>query len=113
MTYGSVETVREILDIESGEEEEKIQKCIRLANTWVTLYVDSDTLSQMDTGGLDAATNFFAIYLFRLSSERFSGQDTAFATRWRDDAEDVLKRSMSRGVDIYRVKKVNDETSEE
>lgn len=105
---GSVDTVREILDLGEGEEEEKITKFLRLSNVWAGNYIDTEGIALVSSDVIDLAVNFYAVYLMRLTSERFSGDDTEFAVRWKRDAEEILKRGISSAMEMYVIRKVND-----
>lgn len=107
-TYGSLEIIREILDIEEGAETRKIIKFKRLSNVWLDGYVHSDILSDVSTDVKNAVVEYHTVYLFRLSSERFSGDSSEFATKWFEIAKDLLDREILGDAVIYTIEKVND-----
>ena len=106
-SYGSLEIVREILDIEEGEETRKIIKLKRLSNVWLDSYVHSDILSDVSIDVKNAAVEYHTIYLFRLSSEKFSSGSTDFATEWKDNGKELIDREILKNSEIYIIKKVN------
>lgn len=109
MSYGSLDTIRFLLDIEPGEEDEKISKYLTLANKWIGVYTASDVLADVSSNALDVAADYYTVYLMRLALDRFSGTDTEYAVKWRDEAEDIIQHGLSSEADIFKIKKVNDE----
>lgn len=106
-TYGSLETIREILDIDEGEETRKIIKFKTLSNVWLNAYVHADILNDVSSDVKNIAVNYHTVYLFRMSSERFSGGEAAFATQWKDLGKDILDREILGDAEVYVTTKVN------
>lgn len=106
-TYGSLETIRELLDIDEGTETQKLSRLKTLSNIWLGSYVHEDILSDVSSDVKNTVVEYHTIYLFRLSSERFSGDSSEFATKWFDTGKELLDREILSDAIVYKIKKVN------
>ena len=107
-SWGNLEIIRELLDIDSGTETRKLIQLKKLSNVWINAYVHSDILSDVSTDVKNAVVEYHTIYLFRLSSEKFSSGSTDFATEWKDNGKELLDREILKNSEIYIATKVND-----
>lgn len=108
MSFGDVVTVRELLDIDPGKEDEKISRLLKLSNTWLTTFAPSDVISDLSTATKDAAVNYHCVYIFRLSAEKYGGDYPVVANEWRDAGVRILKNGIRALGKIYKIYKVND-----
>ena len=106
--YGSIEIVREILDIDEGEETRKLIEFKKLSNVWINAYIHADILSDVSSDVKDIVVNYHTVYLFRMSSERFSGGEMNYATQWKDLGKEILDREILGDAEVYVTTKVND-----
>lgn len=106
-TYGEIDIIRELLDIDAGQEEEKIVRLRALSNVWLDSHASSSALSSLSTATKNAAVNYHAVYLFRLSAESLSGDMGDATFRWKDEGEELLKQSILQGADVYEIYTVN------
>lgn len=106
-TYGEVDIIRELLGIDAGLEEEKITRMRALSNVWLNSYATTGALAGLSTTTKNAAVNYHAVYLFRLSAESLSGQMGDATFQWKDEGKELLKQSLLQGAEVYEVYKVN------
>ncbi len=106
-TYGEVDIIRELLDIDAGEEEEKIVRIRALSNVWLISHASTTALDGLSTATKNAAVNYHAVYLFRLSAESLSGDMGDATFQWKDEGKELLKQSLLQGADVFDVYKVN------
>lgn len=106
-TYGEIDIIRELLDIEAGQEEEKITRMRTLSNVWLDSHASVSALAGLSTATKNAAVNYHAVYLFRLSAGSLSGELGDATFQWKDEGKELLERSLLQGADIYEVYKVN------
>ena len=106
-TYGSMELIRELLDIDEGKETRKLIRFKKLSNIWLNGFAHSDIIADVSTDVKNAAVEYHTVYLFRLSSERFSGGEADFATQWKDLGKELLEREILGDAEIYVTTKVN------
>ena len=107
-TYGNFEIIRELLDIDEGAESRKLIQLKKLSNVWLNAYVHSDILDDVSNDVKNAVVEYHTVYLFRLLSERFSGDISEFATQWKDLGKEILDREILGDAIVYTIEKVND-----
>lgn len=105
--YGSIEMIRQILDISEGTETDKLLALKKLSNVWLNAYVHEDILSDVSSDVKNTVVEYHTVYLFRLSSERFSGDASDFATQWKDLGKEILDREILGDAEIYITTKIN------
>lgn len=106
-TFGKLEVIREILDIEEGAETRKIMKLKVLSNVWLNAYVHSDILSEVPSDVKNTVVEYHTVYLFRMSSERFSGSESGYAEQWKDLGKEILDREILGDAEVYIATKIN------
>lgn len=106
-SYGSLEIVREILDIDPGEEDLKLTRFLSLSNVWINTLAPSDVLSNLDSDTLNMAVNLHTVFLFRLTAEKFTGEESPIAMRYKDEGTELIKQSILNKNNIYKIRKVN------
>ena len=105
--YGNIEVVRQILELDVGEQEEKLLHLKDLANVWLNTFYPSDVLSEVSSDAKDAAVNFYTAYLFTISTGGFTTEVPATAGEFRRVSETYLKQAMNSIGEIYKIRKVN------
>lgn len=106
-SYGEVDMIRELLDIEAGQEEEKIIRLRTLSNTWLNSYASVAAVNSLSDATKNAAVNYHVVYLFRLSAESFSGDMGDATYQWKDEGKELLKQSLYQGSNVYELYTVN------
>jgi len=106
-TYGEVDIIRELLGIDAGQEEEKIVRLRALSNVWLNSHASATAVTALSAATKNAAVNYHAVYLFRLSAESISGEMGDATFQWKDEGKELLKQSLLRGADVYEIYKVN------
>ena len=105
--YGNIEVIRQILELNVGEQEEKLIYLKDLANVWLNTFYPSDVLSEVSTDAKNAAVNFYTAYLFTISTGGFTTEVPATAGEFKRVGETYLKQAMNSIGEIYKVRKVN------
>jgi len=106
-SYGNLEIIRELLDIDEGSETRKLIQLKKLSNVWLSAYVHSDILTDVSSDVKDIVVNYHTVYLFRMSSERFSGDESGYAKQWKDLGKEILDREILGDAEVYIATKVN------
>lgn len=106
-SWGNLEIIRELLDIDSGTETRKLIQLKKLSNVWINAYVHSDILSDVSSDVKNTVVEYHTVYLFRMSSERFSGDESSYAKQWKDLGKEILDREILGDAEIYVTTKVN------
>ena len=106
-SYGDIEVIRELLDLDEGTETRKLIQFKKLSNVWINAYVHTDILTDISTDVKDIVANYHTVYLFRMSSERFSGGEADFATQWKDLGKEIIDREILGDAEVYVATKVN------
>ena len=105
--YGNIEVIRQILELNVGEQEEKLIYLIDLANVWLNTFYPSDVLSEVGSDAKNAAVNFYTAYLFTISTGGFTTEVPATAGEFKRVGETYLKQAMNSIGEIYKIRKVN------
>lgn len=106
-SYGNIEIIRELLDIDEGTETRKLIQLKKLSNVWINAYVHSDILTDVSSDVKNTVVEYHTVYLFRMSSERFSGGEADFATQWKDLGKEIIDREILGDAEVYIATKVN------
>ena len=106
-TYGSIIEIRNILDIEENEQDEKILRFKGLSNIWLDEFAPSDIMNDLDTVVKDMAVNLHTVYLFSLSAGRFSEETPKVALELRDEGVHLLERAINNDMKSFVIRKVN------
>ena len=106
-TYGDVDIIRELLDIDVGLEEEKIVRLRTLSNTWLASYASASALDNLAVATKNAAVNYHVVYLFRLSAESFSGDMGDATIQWKDEGKELLKQALYQNSEVFELYTVN------
>lgn len=106
--YGEIDIIRELLDIDAGQEEEKIVRLRGLSNTWLGTFAPDSVLSTLSTAIKNLAVNYHTVYLFRLSSDSLSGEMGGATFRWKDEGKEILEQAILRDGAVFEIYKVND-----
>ena len=108
MSQGNFSTVMDLLQLDySAENKSRISHFLDLSDVWLNHFAPDDIISDISSETKSAACNYHSTYLYRLSSERFSGSDTGYATAWRDEGKDLLDREINSDSVTYVIYKVN------
>ena len=105
--YGDINVIRHILELDVGEQEEKLLYLKDLANVWLNTFYPSDILSEVSSDAKDAAVNFYTAYLFMISTGGFTEEVPSSAGEFKKIGETYLKQAMNSIGEIYKIKKVN------
>ena len=105
--YGSIEVIREILDIEEGTESQKLLRLKKLSNVWFNSFAPPDILDSLDTDTKDMAVNLHCVYLFLLSSAKFSGDIPEVAKEFKDEGTRLLEQVIRNENNTFEIYKVN------
>ena len=106
-TYGSIIEIRNILDIDENEQDEKIIRFKKLSNVWLDEFAPSDIMNDLDTVVKDMAVNLHTVYLFSLSAGRFSEETPKVALELRDEGVHLLERAINNDMKSFVIRKVN------
>ena len=106
-TYGSIIEIRNILDIDENEQDEKIIRFKKLSNVWLDEFAPSDIMNDLDTVVKDMAVNLHTVYLFSLSAGRFADMIPPVATELRDEGVRLLERAINNDAVPFLIRKVN------
>ena len=105
--YGKIEVIRELLDIDEGEETRKLIQFKKLSNVWLNGFAHSDIILDVSNDVKNTVVEYHTVYLFRMSSERFSGGEGDFASQWKDLGKEILEREILGDAEVYITTKVN------
>jgi len=105
--YGNIEVIRQILELNVGEQEEKLIYLKELANVWLITFYPSDVLNEVSSDAKNAAVNFYTAYLFTISTGGFTTEVPATAGEFKRVGESYLKQAMNSIGEIYKIRKVN------
>ena len=105
--YGDIEVIRQILELNIGEQEEKLIYLKDLANVWLNTFYPSDVLNEVSSDAKNAAVNFYTAYLFTISTGGFTIEVPATAGEFKRVGESYLKQAMNSIGEIYKIRKVN------
>ena len=64
-------------------------------------------MSDVSSDVKNAVVNYHTVFLFRMSSERFSGDESGYATQWKDLGKEILDREILGDAEVYVTTKVN------
>jgi len=105
--YGNINVIRHILELDVGEQEEKLLYLKDLANVWLNTFYSSDVLDEVGSDAKDAAVNFYTAYLFTISTGGFTEEVPSSASEFKRIGETYLKQAMNSIGEIYKIRKVN------
>jgi len=105
--YGNIEVIRQILELDVGEHEEKLIYLKELANTWLNTFYPTDVLNEVSSDAKNAAVNFYTAYLFTISTGGFTTEVPATADEFKNVGETYLKQAMNSIGEIFQIRKVN------
>jgi len=105
--YGDINVIRHILELDVGEQEEKLLYLKDLANVWLNTFYPSDILDEVGSDAKDAAVNFYTAYLFTISTGGFTEEVPSSASEFKRIGETYLKQAMNSIGEIYKIRKVN------
>ena len=106
-TYGSIIEIRNILDIDENEQDEKIIRFKKLSNIWIDEFAPSDIMNDLSTSVKDMAVNLHAVYLFSLSAGRFSEETPKVALELKDEGVRLLERAINNDALVFKIRKEN------
>ena len=106
-TFGSITEIRNILDIDENEQDEKILRFKKYSNVWLDEFAPSDIMNDLSTSVKDMAVNLHTVYLFSLSAGRFSEETPKVALEMKDEGVRLLERAINNDMKSFLIRKVN------
>ena len=79
----------------------------KLSNVWLDGYVHEDIMDDVSIDVKNTVVNYHTVYLFRMSSERFSGDESGYAKQWKDLGKEILDREILGDAEVYIATKIN------
>lgn len=108
MSFGNYSSTAVLLDIgEDVNVSHRINRFLDMSNTWLTTLAPSDELDDLNISTKNSATEFYAAYLFGLSTGQFSDALSEITKEYKNIGVGIVEQALRSEAVVFKIKKIN------